>query len=231
MPVPYADDAELFKLMERELFTAVVGDVLDSMGLQRQFLQPQIKPISEHMRLIGRAMPVLEADVHALRAVGGVNTLMAKPFGLMLEALDNLKPGEIYVASGSSPTYALWGELMSTRAKHLGARGALVNGFARDIDGIRNLDFPCFATGFYAQDQGPRGKVLDYRSAIAIDGIRIEPGMLIFGDKEGALVIPRQAEEEAIRLSLEKARGEKTVANAIRGGMSACEAFRTFGIM
>ena len=231
MTAPYTNDAELFHLMETELFTAVVGDVLDTMGLQKQFLPPAISPISEHMRLIGRAMPVLEADVHALKAVGGTNPLMQKPFGLMLEALDDLKPGEIYVASGSSPAYALWGELMSTRARHLGARGALVNGFARDIDGIRALDFPCFATGFYAQDQGPRGKVIDYRSAIEIAGIRIEPGMLIFGDKEGALVIPRDAEEEAIRLSLEKARGEKLVAKAIREGMSACEAFRTFGIM
>lgn len=231
MPKPYETDADLFKLIETELFTAVVGDVLDTMGLMNQFLPAGIKPVSEPMRLIGRAMPVLEADVFGVKSGSAANLLMQKPFGLMFEALDDLKPGEIYVASGAAPRYALWGELMSTRARHLGARGALLNGFARDIDGIRALDFPTFSTGFYAQDQGPRGKVMDYRTAIEIDGIRISPGSLIFGDKEGVLVIPQEAEEEAIRLALEKARGEKKVADAIRGGMSACEAFETFGIM
>lgn len=227
----YSDDFELFALIERELFTAVVGDVLDTMGLLNQFLPQKIQPISENMRVIGRAMPVLEADVYGMENGSEHNALMSKPFGLMLEALDSLKPGDVYVASGASPTYALWGELMSTRAQKLGARGAIVNGFARDIDGIRAINFPAFSTGFYAQDQGPRGKVMDFHCAIEIAGIKIEPGSLMFGDKEGVLVIPREAEEEAIRLALEKARGEKTVANAIRNGMSACEAFETFGIM
>ncbi|WP_299941854.1 RraA family protein [uncultured Nitratireductor sp.] len=224
-------DEELFATIRSELFTAVVGDVLDVMGLQKQFLPPRFQPVSEHMRVIGRAMPVLEADVFALEAVGGNNPLMQKPFGLMLEALDDLKTGEVYIAAGASHRYALWGELMSTRAATLGATGAVVDGFARDIDGIRALDFPTFCTGFYAQDQGPRGKVVDFRTAIEIDGIRIEPGALIFGDKEGVLVIPSEAEEETIARSLEKARGEKRVAEAIRDGMSACAAFETFGIM
>ena len=81
----------------------------------------------------------------------------------MMEALDDLKPGEVYIASGSSFNYALWGELMSTRALHLKAAGAVLNGFVRDSAGIEALGFPTFCRGTYAQDQGPRGKVLDYR--------------------------------------------------------------------
>jgi regulator of RNase E activity RraA len=226
------DDGELFRLMETELFVAVVGDVMDVIGLQHQFLPPVFRPVDEASRLIGRAMPVLEADIFSSpTAEAASHPLMAKPFGLMFEALDGLQPGEIYVAAGASPRYALWGELMSTRAKLLGARGALVDGFARDIDGIRALGFPCFSIGFYAQDQGPRGKVIDYRCPVEIGGVRIEPGALLFGDKEGVLVIPREAQEEVIRLALEKARGEKRVAQAISEGMSAVAAFATFGIM
>lgn len=228
---PYSNDAELFRLLETELFVAVVGDVMDTIGLQHQFLPPVFKPVDDGMRLIGRAMPVLESDIFAQEAGAPNNPLMSKPFGLMFEALDGLKAGEIYVASGASPRYALWGELMSTRAQMLGARGALVDGFARDIDGIRALNFPCFCSGYYAQDQGPRGKVIDYRCALEIGGVRITPGSLLFGDKEGVIVIPREAEEETIRLALEKVRGEKLVAEAIRNGMSTVDAFRTFGIM
>ena len=227
---PYADDAELFRLLETEIFVAVVGDVMDTIGLTHQFLPPVFRPVDERTRLIGRAMPVLETDIFPS---GGPtrNPLMEKPFGLMFEALDDLRAGEVYVASGASPRYALWGELMSTRARLLGARGALLDGFARDIEGIRALDFPCFCTGYYAQDQGARGKVVDYRCALEIGGVRIVPGTLLFGDKEGVLVVPREAEEEVVRLALEKVRGEKLVAKAIREGMSAVEAYRTFGIM
>ena len=228
---PYADDAEMFRLFETELFVAVVGDVMDTIGLRHQFLPPVFRPVDERMRLLGRAMPVLETDIFPSDDGATHNPLMKKAFGLMFEALDDLKPGEIYVASGASPRYALWGELMSTRAKILGARGALLDGFARDIDGIRALDFPCFCTGYYAQDQGARGKVIDYRCALEIGGIRIQPGSLLFGDKEGVVVIPRDAEEEVVRLALEKVRGEKLVAKAIREGMSAVDAYKTFGIM
>ncbi|TPI38026.1 RraA family protein [Mesorhizobium sp. B3-1-9] len=226
----YADDGEMYRLFEKELFVAVVGDVMDTLGLQHQFLPPVFKPVDESTRLLGRAMPVLETDIFPSNG-STHNPLMSKPFGLMFEALDDLKPGEIYVASGASPRYALWGELMSTRAKILGARGALVDGFARDTDGIKALGFPCFCTGYYAQDQGVRGKVVDYRCALEIGGVRIEPGTLLFGDKEGVLVVPAEAEEEVVRLALEKVRGEKRVAKAIREGMSAVDAYKTFGIM
>jgi regulator of RNase E activity RraA len=226
----YADDAEMYRLFETELFVAVVGDVMDTLGLQHQFLPPVFRPVDERTRLLGRAMPVLESDVFPGEG-SSRNPLTTKPFGLMFEALDDLKPGEIYVASGASPRYALWGELMSTRAKILGAHGALLDGFARDVDGIKALDFPCFCTGYYAQDQGVRGKVIDYRCALEIGGVRIEPGSLVFGDKEGILIIPQRAEEDVIRLALEKVRGEKLVAKAIREGMSAVDAYKTFGIM
>ncbi len=227
----WQSEEELFDLIRRELFTAVVGDVMDKIGLQRQFLPPQVGPLRDDMVVIGRAMPVLTADVFSENESGTANPLMAKSFGLMLEALDDLKPNEVYVCAGGSPRYALWGELMSTRAMKLGAAGAVLNGYSRDSDGIIQLGFPTFSWGRYAQDQGPRGKVVDFRLTVEIDGVRIRPGDLIFGDSEGVCVIPQEALEETFTFAVEKARGEKLVKQAIEGGMSACEAFRQFGIM
>jgi regulator of RNase E activity RraA len=231
MPKEYAGDAELFALMQRELYTAVVGDIMDKMGFLHQFLPPAIRPLRDDMKIAGRAMTVLEADVFAEKDPDGRGPMANKPFGLMLEALDDLKSGEIYVATGASPRYALWGELMSTRARHLGAAGAIVNGYARDIPGILALDFPTFAIGKYAQDQGPRGKVIDFRVPVEIEGVRIAPGALMFGDQEGVVVVPREAEDDVVAAALEKARGERLVGKAIAAGMSAGEAFRTYGIM
>ena len=128
-------------------------------------------------------------------------------------------------------SYAMWGGLMSTRARHLKAAGAIVDGYIRDSREIEALGFPVFSRGLYAQDQGPRGKVIDFRGTIAIGGVRIAAGDLLFGDREGVLVIPREAETEAIRRAHEKVHAENAVANAIRNGMGAAEAFRTFGVM
>lgn len=225
------NDAELFDALRRELYTAVVGDVLDAMGYRRQFLPAGIAPLVPGSVIVGRAMPVLEADVHADVAPCGAGPLARKPFGLMLEALDDLKAGEIYVATGASLRYALWGGLMSTRATHLKAAGAILDGYVRDAAEIERLGFTVFCRGLYAQDQGPRGKVIDWRCPIEIEGVRIEPGDLLYGDREGVLVIPRAIEAEAIRRAREKARTEGAVAIAIKGGMSACEALEKFGVM
>jgi len=223
-------DNELFASARQELFTAVVGDIMDQLGLQQQFLPPHIRPLNEDMVVIGRAMTVLEADVFD-SSISHANPLLAKPFGYMLEALDDLKPNEVYICAGASPSYALWGELMSVRARQLGAVGAVMDGYSRDTRAIRKLNFPTFSYGPYAQDQAPRGKVVDFRVPIRIGDCRVVPGDVIFGDVDGVCVVPQQAVDEVFQKALEKARGEQTVRVAIEGGMSASEAFAKYGIM
>ena len=227
----WQNDDELFALMREQLFPAVVGDILDSMGLLKQFLSPGIRPLRPDMVVIGRAMPVLEANCFAASEPAGQLPLSRQPFGLLFQALDELRPHEVYVATGCAPQFALWGGLMTTRAQHLAAAGAVLDGYSRDTPEVLASGLPVFSLGGYAQDQGPRGKVIDYRVAVEINGVRIAPGDIVFGDLDGVLVIPRHAEEEAIRRALDKASTENQVRIAIENGMSTVEAFKTFGVM
>lgn len=227
----WKSDSELFEIAKKELFTALVGDVMDKLGYLHQFLSPGIKPVRKDMIVIGRAMPVLEADVFAESAAETNNSLMKKPFGLMFEALDSLKPHEVYICSGASPRYALWGGLMSTRAIKLRAAGAVVDGYSRDTNEIENLNFSTFSIGTYAQDQGPRGKVIDYNVPIESNGIKINPGDIVYGDRDGVLIVPKEIEMEVFEGAIEKARGEHQVKKALESGMSTVDAFNKFGIM
>lgn len=195
----WQSDEELFQLARQELFPAVVGDVMDKLGLLRQFLPPQIKPLDPAMVVIGRAMPVLEADIADIGTDGPSNS-----FGLLFHALDSLKPDEVYICTGASPSYALWGGLMSTRARQLKAAGAVLDGYCRDTNEILELDYPVFSFGGYAQDQGPRGKVVDYGQPIEMAGVRVAPGDIVYGDVDGVCVVPRKAEEETFSAALEK---------------------------
>ena len=227
----WKNDDELFALMRERLFPAVVGDILDTLGCLKQFLSPTIKPLRSDMVICGRAMPVLESNAFAATEPTGQLPLSRQPFGLLFQALDDLKRHEVYVATGCAPQFALWGGLMTTRARHLQAAGAVLDGWSRDTPEVLQSGLPVFSYGGFAQDQGPRGKVVDYRVAVEINGVRVSPGDIVFGDLDGVLVIPRHAEQEGIRRALEKASTENRVRDAIERGMSTVEAFKTFGVM
>jgi regulator of RNase E activity RraA len=231
MNTHWKSDEELFTLSRSELYTAVVGDIMDILGHKRQFLPPSIQPLRDDMVVIGRAMPVLEMDDEGGEGPGRQSAVVNRPFGLMLPALDDLKPGEVYVCSGSSPAYALWGELMSMAATNRGAVGAVVNGYSRDTKGILAQNFACFSMGRYSQDQRPRGKVVDFRCTIKFGDVTVRPGDIVFGDLDGVCVVPKEIETEVFTQAFEKARGEKRVFEAIKGGMKAQESWDKFGIM
>lgn len=93
----WKNDSELFALMKEVLFSAVIDDIMEKEGYLHQFLPPKIQPINREMIVVGRAMPVLETDVFEEQTQGSSNVLMQKPFGLMLEALDDLKRDEVYI--------------------------------------------------------------------------------------------------------------------------------------
>ncbi len=224
-------DEELFQSARRELFSAVIGDVMDKMGFQKQFLPAAIIPLERSMIVCGRALTVLEADCFDEAIEGSHNPISAQPFGLMLEALDDLKKDEVYICTGASPSYALWGELMSVRAMKCGAAGAVVDGYSRDTRGILSLGFPTFSHGSYAQDQGPRGKVLDFRIPIQVGQARVNPGDIVFGDLDGVCVVPQAAEREILDAAFDKARKEKVVRKALEEGMPAKSAFEKYGIL
>lgn len=227
----WTTDDELFALAERTLFTCVIGDTMDKLHLFHQFLPPQIRPIAENTVVIGRAMPVLCGNVFQESSESSLNPVMGQPFGLMLKALDDLRRNEVYVSTGAAPRNANWGEIMATRASHLGARGAVLDGYYRDTKGLLRMKFPTFGYGSYGQDSGPRYKVHDFRLPIEIGAVRICPGDIIFGDIDGVCVIPQNAEKEVFSKALEKARGEKLVKKAMEAGVSAVAAYREHGIM
>jgi regulator of RNase E activity RraA len=123
---------------------------------------------------------------------------MEKPFGLMLEALDDLHHNEVYVNTGSSPRNALWGELMSTRARKLGSRGAVLNGYVRDTKAILNMGFPTFGFGSYGQDSAPRYKVVDYRIPVEIGSGAGSSGRYFVGRHRWSSASPRRGRDRGL---------------------------------
>lgn len=213
-------DKDLFALISSTLFTAVLGDVMDQMGYTRQFLPPAIMPLHNDMQIVGRALTVrLETADQRQR-----------DYGLLFDALDDLKPGEVFLAGGAIGDAAVWGELMTTRAQRLQSAGAVLDGPTRDTRKVLDMGFPVFCRGSYGQDQAGRATVTAYRVPLTVGGAVVHDGDLIVGDQDGVLAIPRVVESEVIERALHKATTENTLLKDLQRGMTAAEAFHKYGI-
>ena len=144
-------------------------------------------------------------NVETLALYGGLSALFFF-LVLYLQQVAGYSP----VAAGASNAYALWGELMSTRARMLGAGGVVLDGYVRDSHAIREMKFPCFARGTCAQDQRGRGRVIAFRTPVEIGQARVETGDIVFGDSDGVLVVPRRVETDVVTRALEKVQGQTT---------------------
>lgn len=217
-----AEDIARFDLTRSHLYTPVIGDVLDRIGRPHQFLPADIRPICSSMMLVGRAMPVLIADVFGSQQ---------RPFGQLMEALDQLCPGEVYVARGGRIPCSAWGEILTVTARMRGATGAVIDGYHRDTRRILEQDWPVFSRGSYGQDAAVRSSVVNYRVEVEIGGVEISPGDLVVGDEDGVVVVPRVIEDEALERALAKAVAENRVRKAIEEGLTSTEAYETHGVL
>lgn len=222
------DDEELFALMRTELATCPVSDVMELLGFRFPMLPPEIRPLRSDMVMIGRAMPVQDEPPVPY---GCPARFDAKPFGLLFESIEALRPNDVYIASGG-PTYAArLGDMLVLRARKLGAAGVVINARIRDANTILTLDIPTFAHGTYAYGLQGRHNVVDFRCSITLGKVRIRPGDLVFGDGDGVCVIPHEAEEEVVSKALEKSRLERKVHKEIEDGQSVVDAFKKHGVM
>lgn len=221
-------DEELFALMRAELSTCAVSDVMEQLGFLFPMLPPDIRPLRSDMVLIGRAMPVQDEPPVPY---GTPARFDAKPFGLLFESIEALRPGEVYIASGGPTRAARLGDMLILRARNLGAAGVVINAHIRDANGIVALGIPAFVHGSYAYGLQRRHNVVDFRCSIKIGSVRIRPGDLIFGDGDGVCVIPREAEREIVSKACDKSRLEKNVREEIELGRSVVDAFKKYGVM
>ena len=215
-------DSARFELVASTLYTPVIGDILDTLGFQHQFLPAAVTPIVPTMTLVGRAMPVLIADVFGVQQ---------KPFGKLTAALDALQSGDIYLARRAGIACAAWGEIMTAAARARGAAGAVIDGYHRDSNAVIAQNFPVFSRGGYGQDAGVRASVLDYGVSVEIEGVHINPGDLVVGDRDGVVIVPGAVEDEVLERAVQKVATENVVRQHIELGMSTTEALATYKVL
>jgi 4-hydroxy-4-methyl-2-oxoglutarate aldolase len=223
--LPFDDPAALAARVRESMFVALISDVLDGIGFRDQALPARIRPLDEERILFGRARTGLYREVY--EAPTGRN-----PYALEIALIDDLKPGEVAVlACGASGRIAPWGGLLTTAARARGAAGCLTDGCVRDVRAIRKTGFAVFHGGISPLDSKGRGEVGEIDVAVEVAGVRVAPGDLVFGDADGAVVIPRAVEREVFARAIEKLAGETRTEEALARGERLADVFARYGIL
>ncbi len=209
--------------IRQRLYAAVVCDALDSLGYGNQSPRTRLLPLTSDNKLVGRCKTTLWVDMFHDDA---------SPYELELQAVDSCRPDDVLIAAaGGSMRSGIWGELLTTAARNQGCVGAIVDGAVRDVAAMRRMQFPVLARGTCLYDSQNRQRVVDVDVPVEIDGVRFCPGDLVIADADGVVVVPQEVETEALQRAWKKVTDENITRDAIRNGMKAAEAYRTYGVL
>lgn len=205
------------------LYSAVVSDTLDRLGIRGNTMALRIRPLYAHARVAGFAATVHCVEVDAPPAD------REDWYKGELEAVDALEPGDVMVVSTCSGCY--WGELLATASRFRGARGIVADAYTRDTLALIEMAFPTFVAGISPEDSLGRIDVDEIGIPIGCGGVTVHPGDLVLADHDGVVVVPSAVAEQVVTLAEEKVSGERLVREKLAEGMPVLEAFRTYGVI
>ncbi|KXV05844.1 dimethylmenaquinone methyltransferase [Caballeronia megalochromosomata] len=215
-----------FAELKQQLYSAVLSDVMDDLGLMHQAMRPFVRPVDDALVTMGRARTGLFVDTYSVRE--GEN-----PYAVEIALLDDLKANDVPVLSCNGPTnrIAPWGELLTTASKARGAVGCVTDGLVRDVRHIRTLEFPVFHGGIGPLDSRGRARMIEMDTPVDCAGVRVCSGDIVFGDIDGVVVIPQQRAEEVIDRALTKVQSENHTRDELRQGRLLREVYEKYGVL
>ena len=141
-----------------------------------------------------KGMPVLDPAIRAMvpdvRFAGPALTVLAEDDHLpVFSALAEAAPGDVLVIATGGGRLAVLGELFATEARRRGVAGVVIDGFCRDVAGLRRVGLPVFARGTIPAS-GTTVSRAPLRSALRCGGLDVAPGDVVFGDDDGVVIAP-----------------------------------------
>lgn len=156
-----------------------------------------------------------------LRILGPACTVKVYPGDNLMvhKSLDVAQPGDVVVVdAGASMMNGVLGDLISTKARHRGVQGFVVDGVIRDLPEIRSLgDFPVFTRGVSPIGPLHRGPG-EINYPISAGGIVVHPGDIIVGDPNGVVVVPQSVAGELLQRLRDRAAREADYRDAVQRG-------------
>lgn len=200
------------EFLKKHLYSGVISDVLDGMGYRNQTIGNHLMPLKEDTVIFGPAFTSIATVVYSMPE---------NPLTAQCKVVDQLGEDEIYVLTmRGGYNCAVFGELFATAVKGRKGAGVLLDGYARDLKALKEMDFPLFYAGHDPRTSKGRAEINECQIPIIMDGVTINPGDIIFGDIDGVAIIPKDIAGEVIEKSIETMKNEDKVRESLQNGAS-----------
>ena len=169
-----------------------------------------------------KALPVLDPAIRAMvpgvRFAGPALTVSAEDDHLpTFSALAEAQAGEVLVIATNGGRLAVLGELFATEARRRGLAGVVIDGYCRDVHGLRALGLPVFARGTIPASGSTLSRA-PLRAPVRCGGLDVAPGDIVFGDDDGVVIAPAAQVEAALETAETIAAKERALLAAMARG-------------
>lgn len=207
--------------LKGKLYSGIICDVLDKKGYRNQALSNAIRGLNNNTTIFGPAFTSIGTEVYSMPA---------DPLTAQCKVVDQLGENEIYVlATRGHYNCAVFGELFATAVRGRKGAGVLLDGFARDMKALNEMDFPLFYRGKNPKTSKGRCEINECQIPVTIDGVTINPGDYIFGDIDGVVIIPRDVVEDVLDSAMKTIEQENEVRDRLINGSSLAQAYKDIG--
>mgnify|MGYP000038923010 CR=1 FL=1 len=160
--------------VKQTLYSGILCDVLDGLGYRNQALSNAIAGLSDDTVIFGPAFTSIGTQVYSMPA---------DPLTAQCKVVDQLGQGEIYVlVTRGEYNCAVFGELFATAVRQRGGAGVLLDGYARDVKALKEMQFPLFYRGKDPRTSKGRCEINECQIPVTMDGVTINPGDTITVD-------------------------------------------------
>ena len=176
--------------------------------------------ITDAMHRKGSMINIVSICGNNIRAAGRAVTVQtfAGDWAKPVQAIEYAEPGDMLVINNDGGTHiAPWGELATLSAINRGISGVVIDGSVRDVDDIRSMKYPLWATGTCPNAGEPKG-FGEINAEIQCCGQTVRAGDWIIADESGVVVVPQERAYEIARRALEVEKTEDRVREEIKRG-------------